>query len=138
MPASSKEFLDIHATIECGFTLKRVRNMTKTYSLDGWFGVLFDKLIIFSYLTLNWSIICCLFSRYIYLSFGISVSLSTVSKVFWGDFIIILLAILLPIKSPVACNCYFCSISSASLANYLAWSDVFGYIYCLCFCLSFK
>ena len=28
-PASSKEFLDIQATIECGFTLKR---MTKTYS----------------------------------------------------------------------------------------------------------
>ena len=30
-PASSKEFLDIQATIECGFTLKRVRNMTRTY-----------------------------------------------------------------------------------------------------------
>ena len=32
-PASSKEFLDIQATIECGFTLKRVRDMTRTYSL---------------------------------------------------------------------------------------------------------
>ena len=32
MPASSKEFLDIQATIECGFTLKRVRDMTRTYS----------------------------------------------------------------------------------------------------------
>ena len=31
-PASSKEFLDIHATIECGFTLKCVRDMTRTYS----------------------------------------------------------------------------------------------------------
>ena len=31
-PVSSKEFLDIQATIECGFTLKRVRDMTKTYS----------------------------------------------------------------------------------------------------------
>ena len=30
-PASSKEFLDIQATIECGFTLKRVRDMTRTY-----------------------------------------------------------------------------------------------------------
>ena len=30
-PASSKEFLDIQATIECGFTLKRVRDMTTTY-----------------------------------------------------------------------------------------------------------
>ena len=32
MPALSNEFLDIQATIECGFTLKRVRDMTKTYS----------------------------------------------------------------------------------------------------------
>ena len=31
-PASSKEFLDIQATIECGFTLKCVREMTRTYS----------------------------------------------------------------------------------------------------------
>ena len=31
-PASSKEFLDIQATIECGFTLKRVRDMARTYS----------------------------------------------------------------------------------------------------------
>ena len=31
-PASSKEFLDIQVTIECGFTLKRVRDMTRTYS----------------------------------------------------------------------------------------------------------
>ena len=31
-PASSKVFLDIQATIECGFTLKRVRDMTRTYS----------------------------------------------------------------------------------------------------------
>ena len=26
-PLSSKEFLDIQATIECGFTLKRIRDM---------------------------------------------------------------------------------------------------------------
>ena len=32
-PASSKEFLDIQATIECGFTLKLVRDMTRTYRL---------------------------------------------------------------------------------------------------------
>ena len=30
--ASIKEFFDIQATIECEFTLKRVREMTKTYS----------------------------------------------------------------------------------------------------------
>ena len=29
--ASSKEFLDVQATIECGFSLKRVRDMTRTY-----------------------------------------------------------------------------------------------------------
>ena len=33
-PASSKEFLDIQATIECGFTLKRVRDMRITYSIS--------------------------------------------------------------------------------------------------------
>ena len=32
--ALSKEFLDIQATIECGFALKRVRDMTRTYSQD--------------------------------------------------------------------------------------------------------
>ena len=32
MPVSSKEFLDIQATLECGFTLKRVRDMTRTCS----------------------------------------------------------------------------------------------------------
>ena len=31
-PASRKEFLDIQATIECGFILKRVHDMTRTYS----------------------------------------------------------------------------------------------------------
>ena len=31
-PASSKEFLDIHSTVECGFTLKLVRDIIKTYN----------------------------------------------------------------------------------------------------------
>ena len=31
MPVSSKEFLDIQANIECGFTLKCVCDMTRTY-----------------------------------------------------------------------------------------------------------
>ena len=31
-PDSSKEFLDIQAAIECGFALKRVRDMARTYS----------------------------------------------------------------------------------------------------------
>ena len=29
--ASSKEFLDTQVAIECGFTLKRLRDMTRTY-----------------------------------------------------------------------------------------------------------
>ena len=32
-PVSSKEFLDIQATIECAFALKCVRDMIRTYSL---------------------------------------------------------------------------------------------------------
>ena len=31
-PASSKEFLDIQATVECGFTLKRVHDIIRRYS----------------------------------------------------------------------------------------------------------
>ena len=31
-PALSKEFLDIQETVKCAFTLKLVRDMTKTYS----------------------------------------------------------------------------------------------------------
>ena len=31
-PVSSKEFMDIQAIIECGFTLKRVHDMIRTYS----------------------------------------------------------------------------------------------------------
>ena len=32
VPVSSKEFLDIQVTIECGFTLKCIHDMIKTYS----------------------------------------------------------------------------------------------------------
>ena len=32
MPASNKEFRDIQATRECGFILKRVRDMIRIYS----------------------------------------------------------------------------------------------------------
>ena len=32
-PPSSKEFLEIQGIMECGFTLKRVPDMTRTYSL---------------------------------------------------------------------------------------------------------
>ena len=32
VPTSSKEFLDIQAAIECGFTLKRVHDMIRAYT----------------------------------------------------------------------------------------------------------
>ena len=32
MPVASKEFLDIQATMECGFTLKHICDMIRTYS----------------------------------------------------------------------------------------------------------
>ena len=32
MPASTKEFLDIQTTIECGFTLKRACDIIRIYS----------------------------------------------------------------------------------------------------------
>ena len=38
-PVLSKEFLDIQATIECGFTLKRVRDIIRKYSE---FGTIFE------------------------------------------------------------------------------------------------
>ena len=43
--ASSKEFLDIQATVECGFTLKRVRDMIRTYSYKDEFLKLYDEII---------------------------------------------------------------------------------------------
>ena len=60
------------------------------------------------------------------LSFGVSVSRSIVIEIFCGDFFyafIILLAILLPVKSPVASTVFwiavFEAVLSASVADYL-------------------
>ena len=53
-------------------------------NLDNWFGVLsskfifFDILLSYYYTNLNSSIIFCMFSGDMYLSFGISISLSSV------------------------------------------------------------
>ena len=64
--------------------------------------------------------------RYIYF-FGITVSLSTVSELFCGEpreIFVILVAILLPIKSPVASAAFlialFEAFLSASVADFLA------------------
>ena len=65
----------------------------------------FDIPFLYFYINFRSSIIFCLFSGDIYLSFGISVSHSTLSDVFYGEFIetsVILSAILLPIKPSVA------------------------------------
>ena len=71
--------------------------------------LLFDIPLLHYYTNLNSSIICHLFSGDIYLSFGISASCSSVFKCnslecnFFRNFetLVILSAILLPIKSPV-------------------------------------
>ena len=59
--------------------------------------------LLYFYINLNSPTICCLSSGDIYISFGIS--LLALSKLFYKDFFetfVILSAILLPIKSPVA------------------------------------
>ena len=65
------------------------------------------------------------FSRGEYLPSGISVSLLFVSEAFCGDFIVILLAILLPIKSPIVSTVFwialFVEVLGAFAADGLAW-----------------
>ena len=74
----------------------------------------FDISLLYYYINLSSSVSCCLFCGDIYLSFGISISLLASSKLFFEDFfeaMVILSAILLPNKSPVAfsffLNCSF-------------------------------
>ena len=67
----------------------------------------FDVTVLYYYINLRSSITFCLSSGDIYLSFGISLSCSfvIVSELFCNERLgtfVILLAILLPIKSPVA------------------------------------
>ena len=87
--------------------------------LDGWFGVLSNKLIIFDIpllyycIILQWSKDLCLISGDMCLSFGVSlssVSLFSISfvtdfKIFCGNVyenFVILSGVWLPVKSPVA------------------------------------
>ena len=79
--------------------------------LDGWFGVLFKKLIIdvpllYYFINIRSSIIFCFSLEDIYLSWGISLSCSfvSVSELFCSKS---LSAILLTIKSPVAFAGFF-------------------------------
>ena len=65
------------------------------------FDIMLFYILLYYYTYQNLSIICCLPYGDLYLSFGFSVSHSTVTEVFCRDFFVILLAIELPIKSPV-------------------------------------
>ena len=66
----------------------------------------FDVTLLYCYTNLNSSIICCLFSGDVYLSFGTSIS--SLASMFYSSFeefweiSVILSAILLAVKSPVA------------------------------------
>ena len=68
----------------------------------------FEIPLLYCYTNLNSSIICCFSSRDMYLFLGVSLSTSTFASSFGNTFVdffetlVILSAILIPIKSPVA------------------------------------
>ena len=73
------------------------------YSLK--YLLFFGNPLLYYYINLNSSIMRCLFSEDIYLSFAIAINFSNiyelVSELFCGEFFLIFLSILLPIKSSV-------------------------------------
>ena len=86
------------------------------------------------YVNRNSSIICCLFSGDIYLSFDISVSPKLFcERNFFEDFyaLVVLFSTLLPIRLPVASAVFWIALSravfNASVVDFLALS--------ICFCL---
>ena len=90
----------------------------------------FDIPLLYYHTNLNSSIICCLFSGDIYLSFGISNSSTFCECNSLEDFFeifLILSAILLPIKSPVAlvAIALFEAVFIAFVVNILALSRSF-------------
>ena len=113
-------------------------------NLDFRFGVLSNRFIIFwfsifsYYIKFRSSIICCPFSRDLYLSFGISLSSSifSVFKLFCGELLetfVILYTNLLPIKSLVSAAVFWIAfyetVLIASVADSLAWSRSFSLSY---------
>ena len=88
----------------------------------------FDIPSLYCYTNLNSSIICCLFSGDMYLVFVASISL-LVSDIF--ETLVILSAILLPIKSPVASAVFsialFEAVFIASAVDFLALSRRYHY-----------
>ena len=83
-------------------------------------NLLFFDIPLLYYTNLNSSIICFLFSGDIYLSFGISLSFSSIFEAFCGwisfedfEILVILSAILLPIRSPVASEVFWIALFEA-------------------------
>ena len=100
----------------------------------------FDIPLLYHYISLNSSIISCLFSGDMYLSFGVSDS--SLASLFCGflDFsetVVILSAILLLIKSSVTSAVFrivlFKAVFIASVAVFFPYQEVFDDIYCLNF-----
>ena len=95
-------------------------------NLDGWFSILFNRFLIFWYSNLRSLIIFCLFAWGIYLSLGVSLWLSifsvtfiTISILFYGEILktfVIILAVLLPTRSPVASAVFWIAFSEAILS----------------------
>ena len=86
----------------------------------------FGMPLLYYYTNLNSSIICCLFSGDMYLSFGASDS--SLASLFCGflDFLetlVILSAILLPIKSPIASAVFWIALFEAVFI-----ASVFGFL----------
>ena len=106
-------------------------------NLFGWFGVFSNKFILHYYtliIDLRLSIILCLSSSdiYLYLDNSLSFLVVTVSDLFCCGFFwafVILLAILLPIKSPAVSAVFWIALFetglNASAAGCLAWSRNF-------------
>ena len=89
----------------------------------------FDILFLYCYSNFNWSIICCLFSGDMYLYFGASISSFCNSLGEFFKTLVNLLAILLPIKSPVASDVFwialFETVFIATVVDFLAQSRGF-------------
>ena len=89
----------------------------------------FDIPLLYYYTNLNSSIICCIFSGDIYLSFGISSSLFASSKSFCEDVFVMFSTMLLPIKSRVAyavfCIALFEAVFTASVVVFVGVSRSF-------------
>ena len=104
--------------------------MANLVYLPGNFFFFFDISLLYYYINLRSSIIFCLSSGDAYFSLRISMSCSfvIVFELLYGELLetLILLAILLPIKSPVVSVAFliilFVEVLRASVADCLAWS----------------